>query len=108
MRAITFLKAMNDIDDSNIEAAEKAEEKNRVTQFPSWLNIKTVTAIAAALVITVTLGIVLTKKDDKTMAVNPMEQVITTGEAEELTGYPLTVPESFMESRRSSRQVATM
>ncbi len=101
MRAITFLKAMNDIDDINIEAAEKAEEKKRVIQFPSWLNIKTVTAIAAALVITVTLGIVLTKKDDKTMAVNPMEQVITTGEAEELTGYPLTVPESFMESRKT-------
>ncbi len=92
---------MGDIDDSNIEAAEKAGTKSRVTAFPSWLNIRTVTAIAAALVITVTLGIVLTKNSRETAIVNPMEEVATSEEAEDITGYEITVPESFMESRKT-------
>ncbi|MBR4164181.1 MAG: hypothetical protein IKR11_11715, partial [Solobacterium sp.] len=95
MKSTDIIKAFNDIQDDFIEEAAPKNLLPKKTSF-AWFNMKTLAGAFAVILIAIFMGNITRKPD--VAVVNPYVSCSSFAEASEITGYTLSVPDTFMES----------
>jgi len=95
MKSTDIIKAFNDIQDDFIEEAAPKNILPKKASF-SWFNMRALAGAFAVLLIAIFMGNITRKPD--VAVVNPYVSCSSLAEAEEITGYTLSVPDTFMES----------
>jgi len=104
MKSVMLLRAMNDVQDGYIESAAPRGHLHDRKVFSPWFSVKTLVSAAAVLAIAVCITNLRLRREPSVTA-SPYQPCATLQEAEDITGYALSVPDSLLEEGKTEIMV---